>query len=251
MKALITGASGGIGRDMARYLVSLGHSVIAVGRNEKKLEDLKKELGENNCETIQCDVSVRENVFSLYEKTKNENIDILINNAGFGAFGDFETVPLEKELELIDTNITALHILTKLFYIDFMKKNSGYILNVASSAGFMAGPLLSSYYASKNYVLQLTKAVYEETRRKKKNVSLSAFCPGPVDTGFNDRANVRFAMKGISSSFAAKYAIDNMFKKKVIIVPTAKMKLGTFGLRFISAKTALKIAYHIQKKKDS
>lgn len=248
MKAIITGASGGIGRDMAKYLTELGHSVIAVGRNEKKLENLKEEIG---CKTVVCDLAVKENVFALYEGLKNEDADILINNAGFGLFGDFEEAPLETELELIDTNVTALHILTKLFYRDFMKKNKGYVLNVASSAGFMAGPLMSSYYASKNYVLQLTKAIYEETRRKKKNVSLSAFCPGPVDTGFNDRADVKFAINGIKSDYAAKYAIDGMFKKKLIIVPTVKMKVGTFLLRLISAKTALRIAYHIQHKKGS
>lgn len=250
MKALITGASSGIGRDMARYLSQKGIFIYAVGRNETKLAELKKELN-NGCEIINCDISIRKNVFELYEKLKNQDIDILINNAGFGAFGSFEKTNIETELELIDTNISALHILTKLFYLDFMKKNKGYILNVASSAGFMSGPLLSSYYASKNYVLQLTKAIYEETRKKGKNIGISVFCPGPVNTDFNNRANVKFAINGISSEYAARYAIDGMFKKKLIIIPTFTMKLGIFLLRFISHKTALKIAYHFQRKKGN
>ena len=115
----------------------------------------------------------------------------------------------------------------------------------------MAGPLLSSYYASKNYVLQLSKAIYEETRRKKKNVSISIFCPGPVKTRFNERANVKFAINGIESEYAAKYAIDKMFKGKLIIIPTLLMKTGVFLLRFISAKITLKISWHIQKKKNN
>ena len=246
MKALITGAGSGIGRDMARYLSEKGIEIYAVGRNREKLESLKNEI---DCKIYICDLADRHAVMKLYEELKYENINIQINKAGFGAFGRLENISLEPELELIDTNITALHILTKLFYKDFMQRNSGYILNVASSAAFMAGPLLSSYYASKNYVLRLTEAIYEETRRRHKNVNISVFCPGPVDTNFNERANVKFAIKGISSEFAAKYAIDNMFRKKLIIVPTFKMRCGVFFLRFIPHRLMLRIAYHIQRKK--
>lgn len=247
MKALITGASSGIGRDMAKYLSSKNIEIYAVGRNKERLEQLKREI---NCRVFVYDLSKREQVFSLYKELADENMDILINNAGFGCFGAFKDASLETELELIDTNISALHILTKLFYADFLKRGSGYILNVASSAAFMAGPLLSSYYASKNYVLQLTKALYEENRREKNNVHISVFCPGPVNTRFNERANVKFAVKGISSEYAAKYAVDKMFAEKLIIVPSLMMKLGVFCLRFLPYKTALRVAYHIQRKKD-
>ena len=246
MKALITGASSGIGRDMARYLASKNIEIYAVGRNKDRLYELKNEI---NCKIFAFDLSKRSEVFALYEAVKKENIEILINNAGFGIFGKFEETELETELELIDTNITALHILTKRFYKDFSKRGSGYIMNVASSAGFMAGPLMSSYYASKNYVLQLTKAIYGEN--KEKNVHISVFCPGPVDTSFNERANVRFALSGISSKYAAKYAVDKMFKNKLIIIPSLKMRLGVFALRFVPQKTAIKIAYHIQKQKNN
>lgn len=250
MKALITGANSGIGRDMARYLAKKGVFIYAVGRDTERLNELKEEL-KDKCDVLSLDLSKRENVFKLYENLKDSEIDIVINNAGFGIFGGFDETSLETELELIDTNIVALHILTKLFYRDFIKKNKGYILNVASSAGFMAGPLLSSYYASKNYVLQLSKAIYEETRRKKKNVSISIFCPGPVKTRFNERANVKFAIGGIESEYAAKYAIDKMFKRRLIIIPTLLMKTGIFLLRFISYKTALKIDWYFQRRKTN
>lgn len=248
MKALITGASSGIGKDMARYLKTKNIEIYAVGRNKEKLKALQKEI---DCKIYVCDLADRKAVLKLYEEVKNENIDIIINNAGFGAFGSFKETSLETEIELIDTNIVALHILTKLFYKDFIKRNHGYILNVASSAAFMAGPLLSSYYASKNYVLRLTEAIYEETRKLHKNVHISVFCPGPVDTNFNERANVKFAIKGISSEYAAKYAIDKMFRKKLIIVPGFKMKCGIFLLRLISHQRMLKIAYYIQQKKEN
>lgn len=249
MKALITGASSGIGRDMAKYLSEKGVFIYAVGRDKDRLEALKAEL-KDGCEIMECNLEKRENAIKLCLSLSGEDIDIVINNAGFGIFGAFDETPLEKELALIDTNITALHIITKYFYKEFLKKDRGYILNVASSAGFMSGPLMSSYYASKNYVLQLTKALYEENRRKKNGVSVSVFCPGPVNTRFNERADVKFAIDGISSEYAAKYAIDKMFDKKPIIVPTFKMKAGVFLLRFVSHKTALKIAYHIQKRKQ-
>ena len=151
---------------------------------------------------------------------------------------------------MIDVNIKAVHILTKVFLKDMIKKDSGYILNVSSSASFQAGPLMSTYYASKSYVTKLTVAIYEELRRKKSNVHVSCLCPGPVKTNFNDVANVKFAMKGLDSDYVAKYAIDKMLKRnKLIIVPGFKMKALLFFNRFISTKRGAKIIYKFQKKK--
>ena len=133
MKILITGASSGIGRDMARILHKMGHDLYLVARREKMLIDLKEELDQKP-RIIVADLSREENCNSLYEELKDENIDILINNAGFGVFGEFLDLDPERELEMLDVNVRALHILTKKFLKDFEKKNSGYIMNVASSA---------------------------------------------------------------------------------------------------------------------
>ena len=145
MKALITGASSGIGRDMARYLSSLGYDIIAVAQNEERLKELQTEL-KTNVQIMSMDLSKKENCIELYEKTKNDNIDLLINNAGFGVFGNFDETDLEREISLINTNITAVHILTKLYLKDMIKRDSGRILNVSSIASFAPGPVRSSFF---------------------------------------------------------------------------------------------------------
>lgn len=248
MKALITGASSGIGKCMAYELAKRGIDLILVARDEEALNKIKNDVRVNT-QIIALDLQVSKNVFKLYDKVQNENIDILINNAGFGLFGLFSETDLDRELEMIDLNIKAYHILTKLFLKDFIKKDSGYILNVCSSAGFMAGPRLSTYYATKNYVTKLSMAINEELRERKSKVSISALCPGPVNTNFNKVAHGEFSIKEASPEKVAKYAIDKMFKKKMIIVPTFKMKLAVFGVRLIPYRLQLIIAYHIQGKK--
>ena len=249
MKALITGASSGIGLSMAKYLSSKNIDLILVARSKERLESIKKE-SKGNVRIISLDLLNLDNVYKLYELTKDENIDILINNAGFGLFGLFLETDLDRELEMIDLNVKAYHILTKLFLRDFVVKDSGYILNVCSSAGFMAGPRLNTYYATKNYVTKLTMAINEELRQIKSKVSISALCPGPVETNFNKVANGEFTMKGLSSDYVAKYAIDKMFQHKMLIIPTFKMKAGLFFMRFLPYRTQLKIVYKIQYKKE-
>ena len=248
MKALITGASSGIGKEIAYYLASLGIDLIVVARNKEMLEKIKKDVNVN-VKILTMDLIKRENVFKLYDMVKSDNIDILVNNAGFGLFGTFDETNLNRELEMIDLNVTTYHILTKLFLKDFLKKNKGYILNVCSSAGFMAGPRLSTYYATKNYITKLTLAINEELRQKKSNVSISALCPGPVNTNFNKVAHGEFAINEISPKYVAKLGIDKMFKKKMLIVPTFKMKLTLFLTRFAPLRLQLIIAYHIQGRK--
>lgn len=248
MKALVTGASSGIGKDIAIYLDSLGYDLVLVARSENKLRDICKSL--KNAEYYVCDLSKRDECFALYENFKNANIDFLVNNAGYGLFGYFDETDMQRELEMIDLNITAVHILTKLFLKDFVVKNKGYILNVASSAGFLAGPYLSTYYASKNYVLKLSMAINEELKKKNSNVSISALCPGPVETNFNNVAGGHFNTKSLTSEYVAKYAVDNTLRKKMIIIPSLKIKLGVFFSRFLPYRLLLKIVYRIQVNKQ-
>ena len=248
MKALITGASSGIGREIAKYLDSKGYETILVARREDRLKELSNEL-KNESEIISLDVSNYDDIEKLIKLTKDEDIDILINNAGFGLFGDFDETPLARELEMIDVNIKAVHILTKEFLIRMKKRNKGYILNVASSAGFLAGPYLSTYYATKNYVLRLTEAINEELRVSGKNVHISALCPGPVDTEFNKVAKGTFNTKPLTAEYVAKYAVNQMFKNKMIIIPGTMLKLGKFFMRFVPERVLLKFIYNYQKNK--
>ena len=248
MKALITGASSGIGLDMARYLATMKCELILVARDKEKLEKIQESLP-TKVTIIVADLSNEQKVKELYVLTKNEKIDILINNAGFGVFGNFTETDLNKELEMIDTNIKAVHLLTKSFLKDMEKNNYGYILNVASSAAFQPGPLMATYYATKSYVYQLSEAIYYEQKKKQSNVHISVLCPGPVATNFNNVAGVKFGVKPLKSTYVAKYAIDQMFKNKLLIIPGFTMKCAKFFGRFVSDKMLLRIAYRIQKKK--
>lgn len=249
MKALITGASSGIGRDLAKQLSEEGYDLILVARRKKRLESLKKELP-TKVEIISLDVSSTFNCMKLYNKVKKQDIDIVINNAGFGVFGNFQQTNIDDELDLIDTNIKAVHILTKLFLKDFVEKDKGYILNVASTAAFLSGPLMATYYASKGYVMKLTEAISEELRKQYSNVYIGCLCPGPVDTEFNEVAKVKFGVKSLSSEFVAKYAIKKMMQKKVMIIPGFTNRASIFISRLLPRKTMLKITYKIQKRKE-
>lgn len=246
MKALITGASSGIGLEMAKYLSSLGHEVILVAKDEKKLNDVKEAMPTGT--KVYCyDLSVMDNCFLLYDKVKDEKIDIVINNAGYGIFGDYEMDNIDREMNMIDLNVKCLHILTKLFVNN---KNTKYIMNVASSAGLMrGGPLMSGYYATKSYVCSYSFALYEELRRRGVDKHISVLCPGPVNTNFNKVANVKFNIKSLEAPEVAKYAIDKMFKNKLLIIPGTTVRLGVFLSRFLPLKTLLKITYNIQDKK--
>ena len=158
MKILITGASSGMGRDMALYLLENNHEVYVVSRNKQTLKDIYKDY--KNVKIYEYDLTIKDNCYNLYNELKKENIDILINNAGFGDAGSFSETSLAKELDMIDLNIKAYHILIKLFLQDFIKRDSGHILNVSSMAGFMPGPYMATYYATKNYITSLSLTMW-------------------------------------------------------------------------------------------
>lgn len=249
MRAVITGATSGIGKDIAYQLAAKGWKLILTGRNKKVLQELQEKL-DTEVEIIVLDLKYEQASYKLYEFCKDKTIDLFVNNAGYGIFGKFSDTNLEDELDLISVNIRAVHILTKLFLkkMKFQQKY-GRILNVASSAGFMTGPLLSSYYASKNYVVRLSLAIAEELRRENSSVTISVLCPGPVDTNFNQRAGVVFSVKPMSSKDVARYALDETFKGKQIIVPGFNIKAALLGVRFVPQTLLSRITYEIQKSK--
>lgn len=248
MKVLITGASSGIGRDMARIMAQKADELVLVARDLKKLEELKQELeSKTKVEIISIDLTSEENCKEIHNRV--QNVDILINNAGFGDCGNFTKTNLEKELNMIKTNITAYHILTKLYLIDMKKKGEGKILNVASIAGFMPGPLMSTYYATKAYIVRLSESIREELKKEKSKVQISILCPGPVSTNFNNVANVKFHMREANSQDVAKYAIKKLEKGKFYIVPGIDVKLAKLGAKLVPAPFVSKITYKIQKRK--
>ena len=248
MKVLITGASSGIGKDMARVMAKKVDELVLVARDVTKLEEVKKEI-ENDVkiEIISKDLSIEENCKEIHNQV--QNVDILINNAGFGDCGNFTKTSLEKDLNMIKTNIIAYHILTKLYLTDMKEKNSGKILNVASIAGFMPGPLMATYYATKNYVVKLSEAIREELKKEHSKVQISILCPGPVETNFNKVANVDFHLREANSMDVAKYAIKKLQKGKFYIVPGIDVKIARSGAKILPANIISKFAYMAQKRK--
>ena len=257
MWVLVTGASSGIGRDMSRYLYKMNYNLILVARNKEALYSLKKDLekneenNKNEIMVIPMDLSNEKNCMELYEKTKNLNPNIVINNAGFGVFGVFSKTDLNAELNLISTNIMAVHILTKLFLKDMLKRNNGNILNVASIAGMEPGPLMATYYASKAYVIRLSRAISREIKKQKSNVKISILCPGPTNTNFNNVANVVFKSPSMSSEKVAKYGINKALKGKLIIIPGFLNKCVRFFSKILPDSVLEACAYHIQRRKSN
>lgn len=249
--ALITGASSGIGREIAKLLSQRGFKVILTARREDRLRELADKL-DGESRVIVCDLSKREECFRLYEEVRSERVTVLVNNAGFGKLGEFIDIPIEDELRMIDTNVTAVHILTKLFLKDFVREDRGYILNVASSAGLTpGGPLMAAYYATKAYVTSLTGSVYEELQRSGSRVSISALCPGPVDTEFNDVANCTFGVASISAEDCARVAVNGMFARKLMIVPEMGLKVATKFSGIIPRKLSLAFTGELQSGKQN
>lgn len=245
--AVITGASSGIGMEFAKQLSRQGYPLVLIARREERLKALAEQV-DTECKIIMADLSRIEECERICKEIENTEVEIFINNAGFGDCGRFVETSVDKELEMIKVNISALHYLTKQMLIKM--KGTGYILNVASSAGLLpAGPFMSTYYATKAYVASLTRGVAEELRQSRSNIYVGCLCPGPVNTEFNDVANVEMALKGISAEYCVKYALKQMKKKKTVIVPTLTLKLATIFGRFVPANFCIKITARQQKKK--
>lgn len=246
MKALVTGASSGIGRDIAKELSKRGYDLILVARNVERLEEVKKQI-QTKAEIVSMDISKEENCEKLFQDYKD--IDILVNNAGFGDCGHFEETSLDKDIQMIKTNIIAYHILTKLYLKEMIKNNNGKILNVASIAGFMPGPLMATYYSTKAYIVRLSEAIRTELKKQKSKVKISILCPGPVNTNFNKVADVEFAIKGLSSEYVAKYTVKKFLKGKFYIIPGLSIKFAKIGAKIAPTNLVSKVSYKMQRRK--
>lgn len=253
MIALVTGASSGIGRDIARTLAEYGINVIITARRADRLQELKSELTEKygvKVKAITADLADTKQCIELHRRVRKYNIDILVNNAGFGVFGEFTDTDLDRELNELDVNVKAFHTLFKLFLQDFKKRDYGFILNTASSAGFFPGPCFSSYYASKAYVVRMTQAVHEELRVAHSHVSVSILCPGPVHTEFMDKARVNFSIQPQSSELVASYAVRKMFERQFLIVPSLAMKAMILLGKHVPDSMLAFIAGQIQSRRE-
>ena len=247
--ALITGASSGIGRDLAILLSRRGYSLILVGRSLPRLEAVLPKLSHKRVQLLALDLSKKENCRQLYRQCRGE-VDLLINNAGFGLFGEFVSTDLDTELNLIDLNIRAVQILTKLFLRDMVKQDRGTILNVASVAGYLPGPLMATYYASKSYLLRLDLAIWKELKKRRSRVQISTLCPGPVATQFNQRAGVQFAIPGRNSFAVAAYTLKQLDKGKRVILPGWEAKAVSVLGKIAPDSLLLEGAWLAQRRKE-
>ncbi|SHE39833.1 short chain dehydrogenase [Clostridium fallax] len=245
---LITGATSGIGYELAKLFARDGNNLLLIGRNKNKMKEIKESLEENykiNVFTLIKDLKKEQSGEEIYNYVEKNNliVDNLINNAGFGSFGCFNDIDRIWDLDMIKVNIFALTNLTKLFLPNMMKRNKGGILNVASTAAFQGGPLMAVYYGTKAYVLSISEALAEELVNT--NIKVSVLCPGPVDTSFQSVAKVKkssFA-KGymMEAKFVAKKGYDGFRKGKTIIIPGFKNKLLIQGLRILPRKLVSKV----------
>ncbi len=253
--AVITGASSGIGAEFARQLAKEGYPLILVARREYRLLTLADEIHERinrslDIKVFNYDLSQKEGCIDFMEAIEKFPIGVFINNAGFGDCGEFLTSDVEKELSMIDVNVKALHLLTKLVLMRFEKQHGGYLLNVASSAGLTpAGPYMATYYATKAYVTSLTRGIAQELLERGSQVYIGALCPGPVDTEFNSVANVEFALHGISAASCVSTAIRGMKDRRTVIIPSLTMKAAIILGRHLSQSYYIGLTGQQQKKK--
>ncbi len=256
-RALVTGASSGIGLEIATVLAAHGHDLVLTARNADALEALAGKLEGKHAISVSVipgNLARPEFAQDLFASTRAQNldIDILINNAGFGLGGAFGDTDLDRELEMIQVNIAALTALTKLFLGPMLSRRSGRIMNVASTAAFQPGPLMSVYYASKAYVLSFSEAVAEEIRDS--GVTMTVFCPGPTATNFARAAlmeNSRlFNMAKIArADEAARYAYDAMMRGRRIAVPGFQNKLIQQSNRLVPRRVVTMLSRIVQEKR--
>lgn len=252
--ALITGASNGIGLELAKVHASKGGDLVLVARNKSKLDELKAELESKykvKVYTIGKDLSLSNSAQEVYEETTKQNIqiDYLINNAGFGDFGMFVDSDWSKELQMINLNITTLTQFTKLYLKDMVKRRNGKIMNVASTAAFQPGPIMAVYFATKAYVLSFSEAVDNEVRDK--GVTITALCPGATESGFQaaaamEESNMVKGKKLPTSKDVAVYGYAQMMKGKTVAIHGLMNWILANSVRFTPRSIVVMIARKLQ-----
>ena len=245
-KALITGASSGIGRAIAVKLSHMGYETVLVARRTALLEKLAGVLTTPSY-IVTADLSDIDALKSIVKA--HPDIDLLINNAGLGVYGEFAETDFNRESSMIDVNIRALHYLMKAYIPVFEKRGGGKILNVSSSAAFFSGPFLASYYASKAYVLRLSRAVREELRRKNSPVTISVLCPGPVETEFGEVSGSNLGKSALSPVYIAEKAVTGLLSGRFMIIPGFTMKLSYIFSKILPEALSVRVLYNIQRKK--
>lgn len=245
--AIITGASLGLGRDLAELFARDGHHLVLVARNQQKLEELAEKLRKQysaNIKVIPCDLSEPAAAQRIFDELRNETIDYLVNNAGFGSHGPFAETDVQIQLGMLQVNIVALTHLTRLFLPGMLSRRQGRIMNMASVAAFLPGPLMAVYYASKAYVLSFSEALDSEVSGS--GVTVTAVCPGPTKTEFQDRAGISnsklFQRKVMDSKTAARIGYDAMMAGRRIQVTGISNKLSVLAMRFLPRRITTAMA---------
>ena len=250
---LITGASSGIGLELARVFAGNRHDLVIVSRDLAALKKVKSELERDykvSVIAIAKDLSLKKSCDEVYSEVKRRGIsvDVLVNNAGFGTFGKFRDTDLETELSMIGLNISALTHLTKLFARDMIKKRRGKILNLASTAAFFPGPMMAVYYATKAYVLSFSTALNEELRGT--GVSVTALCPGPTKSGFQKAAHIEtdhlFNSRIPTSEEVARFGYTELMKGRLIAVHGLKNRALIQVAKFLPRRLVASLVRRIQ-----
>jgi len=240
MLALITGGTSGIGKDIAISLGKRGYDLIVVSRHSGDLKEIKANV-KTNVEFFSFDLSKEDECYRLLDETKDLDIDIFVNNAGFGDIGYITKTDLNKEINMIKLNDIATLILGKSFLLRFIKKDKGHVLFVASAAAFGVAPYMNVYYATKSFVYSLAHGYYRELKDMKSHVKIHVLCPGPVKTRFEKTANAKFKIGSLSSKYVGNYCVKKMFRGKFTIVPGFSIKLGHLFSHFVPKKMISKL----------
>ncbi|MBV8858718.1 MAG: SDR family oxidoreductase [Acidobacteria bacterium] len=257
MTALVTGASGGIGEELARLFAADGHDLVLVARSRDKLARLSEELaGKHGVEAhaLAADLARPEAPREIFEELSagGVNVDALVNNAGVGSYGLFAETDLQSELDLLQLNVVALTHLSKLFLPGMIARRRGYLLNVASTAAFQPGPLMAVYYASKAYVLSLSEALANECGGT--GVVVSALCPGPTETGFVAAAGMGdsklFDRAVMDARTVAVEGYRGLLAGKTVVIPGFRNNLLARSIGLFPRNLVTKVVRGIQEKRS-